>query len=338
MNTAAMIPQPATRRIRRFGEDSSSGGSSLVYVGSNPVPKRTTKMLRKKHQQPTQTEKIIPKRASKTKLKQNLKSRNSSNNMSMTKISSNHSLAPRAPRRKPSNPYLVSPSGEATRALADDCSAHSPRFPRRKPSFPDLDSSEDGSFDDDDDEPFSNLFPPQPPSPAVTRSMSKAKLQQAAAAPKAPSRQLSIPDMEQQASIVVQPCNTSPSYEGCHVPTPQRLENPLIQTPPSPLQATMALEATLACQSMKFDVMDHSSSSSSSSNDPWSHVIMTRSQSKQRLAPRVPCRKASVDCLVLPSTNNHTIPMLFSPKRHSLQDHQKKVSFMDLEWNQMSFR
>ena len=186
MNCNPSVPTPATRRLRRLGGSEGSSGM-LVYVGANPVKKKTTKMLRKRHH--SAPKKTVPKRASsKNQLKKTARGRMSSD-------------TPTVPRRKLSNPTLSDDSPlQAAKTIMLPCqigpctmALDAPLVPRRMPSFPDTD-------EDSDDETCAaarSRFSKQ----MMTRAQSKGTLVEEPASTsrhtlRAPCRKPSFPDMD----------------------------------------------------------------------------------------------------------------------------------------------
>ena len=169
------IAKPATRRMRTIpvkknsDQDDSSACSTVVYVGHNPVLKKTAKMLRKKVPS-KKTQKNVPKRAS-----------------SKTHLAKHASSAdiPRAPRRKASNPFLCQEEGEQimTRSRSkqrlehEQEAAHAPHMPCRKASDPFLSSFVSSAS------PSPTVMPVSQGTirPIMTRSRSKEHMQATAA-------------------------------------------------------------------------------------------------------------------------------------------------------------
>lgn len=132
----SLLPKPATRRMRSLPEekDCQQVKCNLVYVGPNPVIKKTTKMLRKKRQEKSlqtkkKKKKSLPKSASKNQLKRRPSPTRAANE------------SPRFPNRKAS--IECNMSGGAMRMARNRSrqavnSCVTPRAPSRKASIPEM--------------------------------------------------------------------------------------------------------------------------------------------------------------------------------------------------------
>ena len=205
-----MIPKPATRRLRHFAVDCRDGKATVVYVGPNPVIKKTIKMLRKQNSGKLKR-KEIPRSTSKKQLKQSIR-KLSANSLRSADI-------PKAPCRKPSNTNvknpdpLSSPPSRPRRQKSKDFGMNAPflnapvmtrshsiilshdmplRLPCRKPSNPDMQKTRPVrglSFPiSKKNNPFLRDLESWMQQPVLTRSQSKRKLAQTLLFPSFPTR------------------------------------------------------------------------------------------------------------------------------------------------------
>ncbi|CAB9504821.1 expressed unknown protein [Seminavis robusta] len=217
MDGSGLISRPATRRIRRISlctkntntssdedEDTFMEYGSPVYVGADPVMKKSTRDLRNKKKKKKE-EKVIPKRASKSCLQPRTRK------SAVTKISI--SDTPKVPCRKPSNPSFgdssvshgdLNTSGSyvvMTRSRSRQTMDSHPREPSRKDSIPSnlqAAASVPGEAPCMPQRKASNPFfqgLSQQGRP-MTRSLSKLQLSFSLSAPSPPTRKKSIPEFQ----------------------------------------------------------------------------------------------------------------------------------------------